>query len=113
MTDGFGEALRRYRIEAGLNQRDLAEAAGFHQTTISTAERDEKTPGIDLLLGVCSVLEITPDQLFRRAGLLTPEGDVEHPDEPFWELWGVYKRLVPADQQEVLRYARFREEGRG
>ena len=109
MIEGFGEALRRYRVEAGLNQRDLAQAAGFHQSTISTAEREEKTPGIDLLLAVCRVLGITPDQLFRRAGLLEGEGL----DENFWALWGVWKRLTEEEREVVGDFARFWEGRRG
>jgi hypothetical protein len=75
--------------------------------------------GIDVPLAVCRVLEITPDQLLRRAGLLPAEG--EYPDEGFWELWGVHKRLTlrcaqgcaAEDRAEVVRFARFREwEGR-
>jgi transcriptional regulator with XRE-family HTH domain len=93
--------------------------AGLHQATISAVEREERIPGIDVPLAVCRVLEITPDQLLRRAGLLPAEG--EYPDEGFWELWWVYKRLTlrcaqgcaAEDQAEVVRYAHFREGERG
>ena len=51
--EGFGRALRKMRREAGLNQRDLAAAAGYHQATISAVERTERIPGIDVLLGAC------------------------------------------------------------
>ena len=57
---------------------------------ISTAGRTERIPGIDVLLGVCRALAVTPDQLFRRVGLLPAEG-----------------------RGEVVRFARFREEERG
>ena len=109
--EGFGKAVRQLRLEAGLNQRDLAAAAGFHQATISMVERDERTPRIDVLLGICRALAVTPDQLFRRANLLPPAGEV--PDEGFWELWGVYKRLTAGEREEVARFARFREGERG
>ena len=52
-------------------------AAGYHQATISMVERDERAPGIDVLLGVCRALAVTPDQLFRRAGTLPAAGDAE------------------------------------
>ena len=45
-------------------------AAGVHQATISAVERTERIPGIDVLMGVCRALAVTPDQLFRRPGLL-------------------------------------------
>ena len=103
----FGKTLRQLRLEAGINQRDLGAAAGFHQATISAIERKTRIPGIDVLLGVCKALAVTPDQLFRRAGLIPAEG--ERPDEGFWELWGIYKRLPAEDRAEVLRYAHYRE----
>ena len=117
--EGFGKAVRKLRLEAGLDQRDLAAAAGFHQSTISAVERTERIPGIDVLLGLCRGLAVTPDQLFRRAGLLPAEG--EFPDEGFWELWGVYKRLIlrrtqdyAAEEREVVsEFARFWEGRRG
>ena len=107
--EGSGRAPRKKRLEAGLKQRDLAEAAGFHQATVSAVERTERIPGIDVLLGLCRALEVTPDQLFRRAGLL----EVDGPEESFWELWGVYKRLTQGEREEVLRFVRFREGERG
>ena len=86
-------------------------AAGYHQATISAVERTERTPGIDVLLGICRALAVTPDQLFRRAGALPVEG--EGPDEGFWELWGVYKRLTAGERTAVIDFALFQEGRRG
>ena len=83
MKDWIAEGLP-FRVDQGLTQHALAAASGFHQATISMVEREERTPRIDVLLGVCRALAVTPDQLFRRAGLLEAEG--EYPDEGFWEL---------------------------
>lgn len=111
IVEGFGKAVRKLRLEAGLDQRDLAAAAGYHQSTISAVERTERIPGIDVLLGVCRALAVTPDQLFRRAGLLPAEGEIQ--DEGFWELWGVYKRLTAEEREVVIDFALFWEGRRG
>ena len=94
-----------------MNQRDLAAASGFHQATISAVEREERTPRIDVLLGLCRALAVTPDQLFRRAGLLPAEG--EGIDEGFWELWGMYKRLAAEERRIMIEFGRFAEWRRG
>jgi transcriptional regulator with XRE-family HTH domain len=108
---GFGEALRAIRVEAGMTQRDLADVSGVHQTTISSVEAETRTPTIKVLLPLCEGLAVTPDQLFRRAGMLPAEG--EFPDEGFWELWGVWKRLTAGERQIVSEFARFWEGRRG
>ena len=64
----FGKAVRKLRLEVGLNQREQAKAAGYHHATISAEERTERIPGIDVLLRICRALAVTPDQLFQRVG---------------------------------------------
>ena len=98
-----------------------AAANTLHKATTSVVERTERTPGIDVLLGVCPALAVTPDQLFRRAGLLPAGGDAEQPDEGFWELWGVYKRLTlrqaqdgaAGEREALMDFAVFQEGRRG
>ena len=46
--DRIVEELRPSRNDRGLTPHCTA-AAGFHQSTISTAERTERIPGIDVL----------------------------------------------------------------
>lgn len=38
----FGRNVRRYRIDRGLSQEQLAEKAGLHRTYIGMIERAEK-----------------------------------------------------------------------
>jgi transcriptional regulator with XRE-family HTH domain len=111
MKKELGAALRARRLELGLSQNELSARTGVAQMTISTIETGNSTPRADILLKLCQGLGVSPDQVFQAAGLLPREGE---PDEDgFWELWGVVKRLGPAEREEVLRFARFRErEGR-
>ncbi|HYI26134.1 MAG TPA: helix-turn-helix transcriptional regulator, partial [Thermomicrobiales bacterium] len=40
---GFGQLLRRHRLEAGLSQDDLAERAGLSTRGVSDLERGRRT----------------------------------------------------------------------
>lgn len=69
-------------------------------------------PGVDIILALAEGLGVSPDKIFREAGLLPQEGEGED-RVGFWELWGIMKRMKPAVREEVVRYALFRErEGR-
>ena len=94
-----------------MTQRELSAVTGIPQGTISSAEIESRTPGIDILLKLCRGLGVSPNHLFERAGLLPAEGDTF--DEEFWELWGVWKRLTAEEREIVSEFARFWEERRG
>ena len=56
--------LRRYAVTITgrpVSCLAMATTAGFHQATISAVERPVRIPGIDVLLGVCRPLAVTPD----------------------------------------------------
>jgi transcriptional regulator with XRE-family HTH domain len=111
MKNEFGPVLRARRLELGLSQQELAERSGVPQMTISTTERGMNMPRVDIMLKLCLGLGLSPDWVFQEAGLLPREGEGDN--EGFWELWGVYQRLTAGEREEVLRFARFREqEGR-
>lgn len=66
------DELRRRRIEAGLNQIDLAEKTGLHQTHISLLESGSrgttpKTLGILAAALGCTVADLMPRPRKRRA----------------------------------------------
>jgi transcriptional regulator with XRE-family HTH domain len=63
--------LRRKRIIAGLDQADLAERAGLHQTHISLLERGKrgttaKTLGILASVLGCDITDLMPDEKPER-----------------------------------------------
>ena len=87
-------------------------AAGFHQATISAVERAERIPGIDVLLGICRALAVTPDLYSGGRVPCRPRG-MRSADEGFWELWGVWKRLTAGERRMVAEFARFAEWRRG
>ena len=44
MADDLGVALRQWRLQARLSQRDLALRIGFHESAVSSIERGERAP---------------------------------------------------------------------
>lgn len=63
-----GRNVRKYRLEKGLTQEQLAEACGFGQNYLSDLERGRRNPTVVTLweisqaLGVAPVDLITPDE---------------------------------------------------
>ncbi|HEY1687349.1 MAG TPA: helix-turn-helix transcriptional regulator [Solirubrobacteraceae bacterium] len=65
-SDRFGPVLKRVRIEHGLTQEELADAAGLHRTEISLLERNRRKPLLETIVAVCRGLGITPGELLDQ-----------------------------------------------
>ena len=61
----FGAAVRRRRIELGLTQEDLAQAAGLSQRYISVLERGENSPTLNVIFRICRALDVSPMELLE------------------------------------------------
>ena len=59
-----GEQMRRWRIEAGLNQEEVAARARLSQFTISRIETGKNAPRGDTLMKLAKVLRRPVEQLF-------------------------------------------------
>lgn len=64
----FAGNLRKYRLERGLSQEDLAHRAGLDRTYISSLERCVYAASIDVVAKVAAVLEIEPYKLLEPKG---------------------------------------------
>ena len=58
-----GENVRRFRLEKGLTQEELAEQAGFSQQYISGLERGSRNPTVVTLFEIGQVLGVLPRDL--------------------------------------------------
>lgn len=65
----FGKAIRDERWLLGLSQETLAELADVHATYVGKVERAEKNISFENILHIAAALELTPSELFARAGL--------------------------------------------
>lgn len=59
----FPAYLQHYMEERGMNQRQLAEAAGLKEATVSRYLNGQREPKVSTLLTLCSALEVTPNDL--------------------------------------------------
>lgn len=81
-TKGLGDYLKEQRTAAELSLRQLAEQAGVSNPYLSQIERGLRKPSADVLQQIAHALRISAEQLYVRAGILSPkeaiEGGVEH-----------------------------------
>lgn len=72
----LGETVRELRLERGLTQEQLADAAQIHVTYLSGIETGKKNPTIGLLNAVAGALDVGTIELFRAADLRACSGTV-------------------------------------
>lgn len=60
----FGQNVRRFRVERGLSQEQLAEKAGLHRTYIGMIERAEKNVTLCNIEKISQALTVSIHDLF-------------------------------------------------
>lgn len=73
----FGEHVREVRLERGMNQDQLAEAAELHAPFISNLERGYRVPSLPTVLRVARGLAIAPCKLVNELQRYTARGQSE------------------------------------
>jgi transcriptional regulator with XRE-family HTH domain len=68
----FGEWIAREREKRGWSQADLARYAGLHRQSLYKIENGEASPAVETFIALATALDISPNVLFRKAGLLPP-----------------------------------------
>lgn len=96
---GFGERLRKARVEAELTQADLAKIAGEHGETaskqaVSGWEAERHYPKVNQLRAICINLKISADELVLKD--ITEGMKVRQAAE-------AVKALTPEQRQDLLR----------
>ena len=77
---GVGDYLKEQRVAAALSLRELAEQSGVSNPYLSMVERGLRNPSAQVLQQLAKALQISAEQLYVRAGLLSDEeggGSVE------------------------------------
>ncbi|RMC39450.1 XRE family transcriptional regulator [Lactobacillus sp. ESL0236] len=59
----LGDKIKHYRIKYGLTQEQLAKKLLVSRKTVSSWENDRSTPNIEMLFKLCSIFEISLDEL--------------------------------------------------
>jgi len=61
----FGEALRRAREARGMNQTQLADAAGLSAVYVNILEHGANTPTLSVIFRLCEALDVEPVALIE------------------------------------------------
>jgi transcriptional regulator with XRE-family HTH domain len=72
-VDNLGEYLKEQRTASKLSLRQLSEVAGVSNPYLSQIERGLRKPSADVLQQIAKALRISAEQLYIRAGILSPE----------------------------------------
>jgi transcriptional regulator with XRE-family HTH domain len=72
-VESLGDYLREQRVSARLSLRQLAEQAGVSNPYLSQIERGLRRPSAEVMQQLAKALRISAEQLYLRAGILSPE----------------------------------------
>jgi len=72
--------LRELREAAGLSQRQLADAVGLTDQTISNIERGARTPSVETALSIARVLGVSVERVFLLAAPTVDVGNLVESD---------------------------------
>lgn len=75
-VDNLGEYLKEQRMASKLSLRQLSEVAGVSNPYLSQIERGLRKPSADVLQQIAKALRISAEQLYIRAGILSPEDGI-------------------------------------
>lgn len=59
----LGKRIANRRQQAGLKQNVLAEKLGISNNYLSSIERGKEKPSLEILVRICTTLQVTPDYL--------------------------------------------------
>lgn len=72
-VESLGDYLKEQRVASRLSLRQLAEQAGVSNPYLSQIERGLRRPSAEVLQQIAKALRISAEQLYIRAGILSPE----------------------------------------
>jgi len=72
-TVTLGDAIRRFRVRAGMSQRTLAEISGIERSYISMLENNHrKNASYQIITALASAMGIPPSAIYREAEMEMP-----------------------------------------
>lgn len=72
-VESLGDYLKEQRLASRLSLRQLAQQAGVSNPYLSQIERGLRKPSADVLQQLAKALRISAEQLYIRAGIVSPE----------------------------------------
>jgi transcriptional regulator with XRE-family HTH domain len=74
-VESLGDYLKAQRVEARLSLRQLADQAGVSNPYLSQIEHGLRRPSAEVMQQLAKALRISAEQLYVRAGIVSPEGE--------------------------------------
>lgn len=75
----FGENIKKYRIEKGLSQQNLADVIHKNRATISRFENGDLLPNAEEINLICNELEIYESDLYKRNYIFSNKKNSKNP----------------------------------
>jgi Predicted transcriptional regulators len=98
----IGSRIKIKRVEAGLSQKELAQAIGVSPPAINRFEKGIKSPSIETLAKLASSLGVSSDYLLGAIA----DGDV-FVDEAVMDAFKSFKALSYKDRQQIIQNIHF------
>ena len=94
----MGDQIRKYRKQAGLSQKELADMMDVTRNTVINWESGKYRPDVDLFPVLCSILHISLNELFG----MNP-GTQEGITQEEWDLIKAYRQISPLSRRITKR----------
>lgn len=107
MEKTFAEWLVEQLNLKGISQQELARRTGISSAHVSRIVSGERGVGEKSLYLISKALQIPPEELYRRYGLLPPKPKESAEDE---ELLYLFHQLPPSEREEAKEYLKFKLE---
>lgn len=106
----FSEWLLQKMNLDNISQADLSRMTGLSTGAISNLINQVRSPSPEALRKIGKALNVSPDRIFRIAGLLPPEPEKDHLTE---EAEFLLSQLSPYQRQQAVKFIRFLAEEKG
>lgn len=90
--------------ERGWRSVDLAQKAGISEGAVSNVLNGYRRPGPDVCRSIAHALRVAEEEVFRRAGLLSPKPELSDQAEELRAIIGLLKEENVAYVAEIARW---------
>ena len=95
----FPEALRRFRKDNGLTQKQVAEAIGIREAVYQRYEQNKAAPSVNVVMKIADVFKVPLDYLVGR------DDDAKNTNE--FHLLAIYRNLDENNRRTLTDMANF------
>jgi transcriptional regulator with XRE-family HTH domain len=105
----LGDKVKRCRLDQGMNQKQLAEASGITQATISRLESGKVNQlKSDAIVSLAKALKVSVDFLLGKTETMTPDTVIANNPEAKYLFEG-YEKLSPDGRKQLKEFVKFLE----